>query len=275
MADRSKEGAPTYQEQQLKRKEIDQALKDLSPDDKDQVLSKFSRRTFLVRSGKLGAGVVVGAAGLAGLGAYNVGVQNGVPAGAKEERARLFLRGDLTPELRAKLATAEHSVVEIQGWTAASLREAGWEDVPDFPFPVPEGQPNPDNTPSIRNWIAFGPGGIYLPREEDDTVGDLTSDMNTANSAAGRIDVSLAYKPADNSEFLEADLASLLRPGGQTIFQAGHVVTTHQVTIDGVTNGIAIGRTEPTAPISYITFDAAKEAPLPVGVSAGGFVGAK
>ena len=229
-----------------------------------------SRRGFLIKLAA-GAGAAATAVGLAG--GWIFGGDAGKQTGAKDERARLFPRGDLTPELRAKLATAKHTVVEIQGWTAASLREAEWEDVPDFPFPIPEGQPNPDTTPSIRNWIAVG--GIYLPREEDDTVGDLTSDINTANLAAGRIDVSLAYKPGDISEFLEADLASLLRPGGQSIFQAGHVVTTHQVEIDGVTNGIAIGRTEPTAPISYITFDAAKEALLPAGVSAGGFVVAK
>lgn len=264
----------TYDEKVLRRKKIDEVLSDLSPEDTDQVLSRFSRRRFLVRSGKLGVGVVVGAAGLAGVGAYNFGVQTGVQTGTKDERARLLPRGELTPELRAKLVTAKHSVVVIQGLTAAKLRIID-RTIPDFQFTIPEGQPNPDTALSKYRYIAFGPGGVYLPlKEGDDTVGDFTSAVNTANTAAGRIDVSLAYKPGDISDFLEADFASF-RETGQSIFQAGHVITSHQVEIDGITNGIAIGRLTSTDPISYIAFDATKEAPIPAGVSPGGFVVAK
>ena len=278
----------TYRERELERTRIEQGLSDLSPEDRKQVLSKlslkdaenvlprFSRRTFLVRSGKLGAGVVVGAAGLAGVGGWIFGGDAGKQTGIKDERARLSPRGELSLDLEKKLADKNHSVVEIQGLTAASLRTAEWDDVPDFPFPIPEGESDPENTPSGYEWIAFGPGGVYLPlKEGDDTVGDFTSAVNRANTDAGKIDVSLAYKPAGISEYLEADVASLLKPGGQTIFQAGHVVTTHQVEIDGVTYGIAIGRSSPTEPLSFVTFDAAKEAPIPAGVSAGGFVVAK
>lgn len=286
MADKERE--LTYEEKKQKREEINKALSDLPPEERKQVLSKlsledaknvlpiFSRRTFLVRSGQAGAAAVVVAAGSGGVVGWIFGGDAGKQTGIKDEKARLSPRGELSLDLEKKLADKNHSVVEIQGLTAASLRTAEWDDVPDFPFPILEGESDPENTPSGYEWIAFGPGGVYLPlKEGDDTVGDFTSAVNTANTAAGKIDVSLAYKPAGISEYLEADVASLLKPGGQTIFQAGHVVTTHQVEIDGVTYGIAIGRSSPTEPLSYITFDAAKEAPLPAGVSAGGFVVAK
>ncbi len=233
---------------------------------KQEELSRIDRRALLVRSVKRA---------VAGAGAIVVAAQGGRMFGAKEEKEKHLSSGDLTPdpELRKKLTDKNHSVVKIQGWTAASLREAKLT-VPDFPSSIPGGDSDLENTPSEHEWIAVVPGGIYLPREENNTVGDLAGDLRTANTAAGRIDSNLRFVSGDLSDFLEAELASL-RSTGQSLFQAGHVVTTHQVEIGGITNGIAIGRSTPTDPLSIISFDASPKAPLPAGVSAGGFVVAK
>src|SRR3990170_820234 len=115
-----------YSEREQKIKEIDQVLSDLSPGDTNQVrsvvLSKYSRRDFLVRSGQLGlaAGAAVAVAGLA------AGFRLGEGTGAQGERDRLFPKGDLTPELSNKLDTAGYFAPEIpEGLTIAKMRGAG------------------------------------------------------------------------------------------------------------------------------------------------------
>ena len=235
----------------------------------DNRLRQISRRTFLVKSGMVGA-TAVAAVAVGGLvGGFNIGTN----VGAQDERNRLFPKGELSPELRAKLA--DHLVVDIRGWTAESMRAANLP-VPDFPLII-DGDTDPENTASVRKWLAIGPEGIYLPlREGDDSVADLTSAESRANIAAGEIDSRFGYKKGTFIENLEADFASIHNPlGGKTIFDRGHVTTSHQIEIDGIINGIAIGRLTPTDPVTIITFDTTREAPLPAGISAGGFIVAK
>src|SRR3990167_9312750 len=122
---------------------------------------RHSRRDFL----KWGAAAVATVA-VAGVG--------GKIYGENEVRGQLLQKGDLSPELRAKLETAGYFVYEPRGETIAGLRAVGL-DIPPYPLTVAEGQPDPETVPSKRKWIAFKPEEFILPSEEGATPKDLSN----------------------------------------------------------------------------------------------------
>lgn len=252
---------------------VEEGVKAKLPDAVDRKIDEMPFYRRLQRTGWVGAGVL--AAGMVGAGLLGLdqGTQGGRQSGAEDERERIFSRGVLLPELREKLTGGENLVVNVGGWTSASLRANGVE-VPEFPVTFPDGEGNPETTSSSYGWFAIRPDGIYLPRGEDDTVQKLAAAIRTANTDAGKIDNRLGFIDGTYSDFIEAEIANL-RENGQSLFQNGYVATSHRIEIDGVNTGFAIGRDTPSDSLRIITFDATPEALLPANISAGGIVVAK
>lgn len=209
---------------------------------------KISRREMLVNyiatPAKLGlAGLVVGSVG-------------GFVAGGEVKKGDIFPRGDLTPEIQARLAG--YFIYQPKGDTIAKLRKAGM-NIPSFPLTVAQGQPDPETVASKRKWVAVKEGGFYRPSEDGATPKELDSLVSKESSVIRALDGGFQAVSAEAVELWGLEHDHLQRTGESLFTELGFVLTATKIGNDR----IAIGRSTPGEPLDYSIVDVSAQNPVP------------
>ena len=191
----------------------------------------------------------------AGTAAVVVAAVGGKIYGEGETRGQFLKDGDISPELRAKLESAGFRVYEPpEGLTVANMRGAGLDIAP---FPSPEGT-DIEEIPSSR-WFAINPDEFYIPGKGDEDVRGLKSLVSGKTSAVRRIDSNLQFVAASPVDLLWADYTHRLETGEGLITSGGFIVTGAKFE----NTGVGLGRRSAGEPLSYTTFDASTQNPVP------------
>ncbi|MBI4097911.1 MAG: hypothetical protein HY426_02620 [Candidatus Levybacteria bacterium] len=265
MAERNRE--LTYAEKELRRKKINEVPSDLSSEEKDQVLSRFSRRTFLVRSGQVGA-AAVGAAAVAGLaGGFGIGTQTG----AQDERGRNYPKGVLTPELRERFKNDGIFVYEPEeDETVASTRAymdslAAGFDIPPSLFAIPEGKTDPDTVAAQLKWLAIDPANPSLGTGDEGVKGLqslVTQETTNVQTLLGRKDIQIVSSSLRPIHIIGLELA-YRKAKGQSLFSQVSQEGSYMI-IPGAkvgNEGAALGISE--SGVSWNVYDASTSNPTP------------
>ncbi|MBI2621052.1 MAG: hypothetical protein HYW63_00205 [Candidatus Levybacteria bacterium] len=281
MASKGKERERTYEEKKLRREEIDQVLLDLSPEEKNQVLSRFSRRTFLVRSGQVGlaAGVAVLTPGLVG------GFWAGGETKKGELLGELFPKGVLTPEHRERFKNEGIFVYEPpKDETVASIRDylksigAGFSIRPSL-FAIPEGKPDPDTVAAQLNWLAIDPANPSLGTGDEGVKGLqslVTQETKNVQGLLGRTDIQIVSSSLRPIHIIGLELAYRKSTGGQSLLsqvsqEGGYIIIPGAKVGNG---GLALGISE--SGVRWNVYDASTNpVPPPYPLVAARVIGAK